>query len=662
MAKSRFRLTHPFKFLIERQFVKGAKYQLLAVAALIGIISFTGGILALPTGNEIQGLGESIWWAFLRLTDPGYLGDDEGTMRRIISTFLTVSGYVVFLGALVAIMTQWLTSKMEELEQGLTPVAVKNHIVILGWTDRTPSILAELFQSEGKLKRFLARFGTTKLRIVILAENSSAKLTQELKLNRLIGKRADEIILRTGDPLQSEHLLRADCYNASAIIIPSHKQGLQDIVSADVETIKTLLSLSKNPKIKDNLQLPYVVAEIQNEKKITIARRSYPGPLEVISGDSIISRLIAQNIRHAGLSEVYDELLTRGNKSDLYTREHEELSGKKISEIEHLFPKSIVLGVIRIVNSEYIPLLNLRDDAIIEEKDRIVLLANSHDDTNPVKRRVSKKEGDEVEPDSDIESEPAPISDPAVVSAEAKKVLILGWNNRIPALISEIGSYNDVKFDVCIVSILSVKDRKKKIDQYGGFTSKVTCSHIEADFIEEAELRAISPQSFDQVLFLSSDLLADGEEADARTIVGKVLLDEILENETKKPQVLLELANADNNNLIKSRHSEVIISSVILSHLLAQVAIRRELQSIYTELFTVGGAEIEFKDLAHYNLLPGEYSFSEIAAIAARHGETAMGVKRGYSKEGDKKLMLNPPKNYSFQLAEDDQIVVLMTY
>ena len=656
MAKSRFRLTHPVKFLIERQFVKGAKYQLLAVAALIGLISLAGGILALPTGNEIQGLGESIWWAFLRLTDPGYLGDDEGTMRRIISTFLTVSGYVVFLGALVAIMTQWLTSKMGELEQGLTPVAAKNHIVILGWTDRTPSILVELFQSEGKLKRFLARFGTSKLQIVILAENSSAKLTQELKSNRMIGKRADEIILRTGNPLQSEHLLRADCYNASAIIIPSHKQGFQDILSADVETIKTLLSLSKNPKVKDSSQLPYVVAEIQNEKKITIARRSYPGPMEVISGDSIISRLIAQNIRHEGLSEVYDELLTRGNKSDLYAREHEELTGKKISEIELLFPKSIVLGVVRIVNSEFRPLLNLRQDVIIEEKDRIVLLANSHDDTNPVKIRAK------IEGSDGSKLKHAHHTDQTVASAETKQILILGWNNRIPALISELGSYNDVKFDVSIVSILSVNDRKKKIDQYGSFVSKVTCSHIEADFMEEAELRAIGPQSFDQVLFMSSDLLADSEEADARTIVGKVLLDEILENETNKPKVLLELANADNNNLIKSRNSEVIISSVILSHLLAQVAIRRELQSIYTELFTVGGAEIEFKNLAHYNLLPGEYSFIEIAKIATRYGETALGVKRGYRKEGEKKLMMNPPKNHSFQLTEDDNFVVLMTY
>ncbi|MEX0661617.1 MAG: hypothetical protein WEA58_09320 [Balneolaceae bacterium] len=653
MDKSKFRLTHPLKFFIERQFVKGAQYQLLAVAALIGFISLVGGLLAMPSGEIDGSLSESVWWAFLRLTDPGYLGDDEGTIRRIISTFLTISGYVVFLGALVAIMTRWLTSKMQELEQGLTPVAIKNHIVILGWTDRTSSIVVELFQSTGKLKRFLARFGASKLQLVILAENSSAKLTQELKSDRNIGGRADEIIFRTGDPLQSEHLLRVDCYNASAIIIPSHKQGPQHFISADVETIKTLLSLSSNPKVKDASHLPYVVAEIQDEKKINIARRSYLGPMEVISGNSIISRLIAQNIRHIGLSEVYTELLSKGVKSDLYTREHEELTGKSISQIEQLFPKSIVLGLVRLENSVLTPMLNVGDEVLIQENDRIVFLANTHDDTDPVKQSAKKTGGtDTVMQRKKVEKK--------AVNNKSKKVLILGWNNRIPALINELGSYQDIKFDVTMVSMVPVSERKRKIDHHGGYVSKVTITHFDDDFMDEMALREIKPQAYEHILFMSSDLLSDVEEADARTIVGKVLLDEILEEEKSSPQILLELANADNINLIKSHKSEVIISPVILSHLLAQVALRRELHTIYTELFTVGGAEIEFRQLSQYNLKPGEYSFSDIEKSAAEYGETALGINKGY-RSGNKKLTLNPSKNHTMKLTQEDCFVVLMT-
>ena len=657
MKNSKFRLTNPFRFLIERQFVKGAQYQLLAVVALIGLISLIGGILAYSIGQSEWGFGESVWWAFLRLTDPGYLGDDKGTFLRVVSTFLTVSGYVVFLGALVAIMTQWLNSKMEELEQGLTPVAVKNHIVILGWTNRTHPIVVEFFESVGKMKRFLARLGERKLKLVILAENSSAQLTTQLKSDRLIGKRADEVIFRTGDPLQMEHLLRVDCYNASAIIIPSHNSEFQDLVSADVETIKTLLSLSSNPKIKDKSQLPYVVAEIQDEKKLTVARRAYPGPIEIIAGDSIISRLIAQNIRHVGLSDVYAGLLSRGIISDLYTREHPELVGKSIGEAKNLFPKAIVLGLVRVKSPNFTPMLNISDDTLIQKSDRIVLLANTYTDTDPVRDAKNNLTSKSAKSDDDKISTLAP---PVKLK---KRLLILGWNNRLPALISEFGSYDDREFQVSMVSVLSANERKKLVNQHGGFTSNVDCTYFEADYMVEAQLREIDPGSYDHIILLSSSNLEDTQEADARTIVGKVLLEEILQGTDSQPQILIELANPDNSTLVAGTVTEMIVSPIILSHLLAQVALRRELQSIYTELFTVGGAEIEFRNPERYGIKPGQYTFHKIAQIASEFGETALGVCRNKKNaERKNKLILNPPKHEHISLTENDELVVLMTY
>jgi hypothetical protein len=657
MKKTKFRLTNPFRFLIERQFVKGAKYQLLAVVALIGLISLFGGILAFYIGGPGWGFGESVWWAFLRLTDTGYLGDDEGTLRRIVSTFLTVSGSVVFLGALVAIMTQWLNSKMEELEQGLTPVAVKNHIVILGWTNRTHPIVVEFFESVGKIKRFLATFGARKLRLVILAENSSAQLTRNLKTDQLIGKRADEIIFRTGDPLKMEHLLRVDCYNASAIIIPSQNSKFQDLVSADVETIKTLLSLSNNPKIKDKSHLPYVVAEIQDEKKLTVARRAYPGPLEIISGDSIISRLIAQNVRHVGLSDVYEALLSRGNTSDLYIREHSSLEGESVGEIRHLFPNAIVMGLIRVEETKFIPMLNRPDDTIINESDRIVLLANTYHDTEVV--RESKKL-------SNHKTSPKPIKTKTSLNTPVKtrkRLLILGWNNRLPALISEFGSYEDREIQVTMVSVLAAKDRKKMVYHHGGFTANVESDYVEADYMVEAELRKIDPGSYDHIILLSSSILEDTQEADARTIVGKVLLEEILEGSDRRPQILIELADPANSTLVGGSGTEMIVSPIILSHLLAQVALRRELQTIYTELFTVGGAEIEFRNPDRYGMETGNYTFLEIAGIASDFGETALGIcKNKKNSELKNKLILNPPKNDHITITEKDELVVLMTY
>lgn len=87
MRKNHFRIKERILFFLERQFIKGAHFQLLFVAALIGVISLVGGLLITPVEDTPDSLGEVVWWAFLRLTDPGYLGDDEGVLFLLFLPF-----------------------------------------------------------------------------------------------------------------------------------------------------------------------------------------------------------------------------------------------------------------------------------------------------------------------------------------------------------------------------------------------------------------------------------------------------------------------------------------------------------------------------------------------------------------------------------------------
>ena len=254
----RLRFIDRLKFFVERQFVKGASYQLLIVVAVIGLISLLGGMLVLPLGEYDEHLGNAVWWAFLRLTDPGYLGDDEGTWRRIVSTWLTVSGYVVFLGALVAIMTRWLIDIMEHLELGLTPVSLKNHIVILGWNNRTVPLLRELVMSTSRLGRFMRERDIKRLKIVVLSEQVSSEQIQLLRADPGIGKRSKDIILRSGSPLQPEALHRVACLQAAAVIIPNESHGPDSLVTSDVESLKALLSIHSQARERKQLSLIHI--------------------------------------------------------------------------------------------------------------------------------------------------------------------------------------------------------------------------------------------------------------------------------------------------------------------------------------------------------------------------------------------------------------------
>ncbi|MEB3736017.1 hypothetical protein ULF88_22430 [Halopseudomonas pachastrellae] len=203
------------------------------VAAFIALISLVGGWLVYPSSGEGD-LADSVWWAFLRLTDPGYLGDDEGTWRRIVSTVLTLSGYVVFLGALVAIMTRWLIAMMVKLEQGLTPVTVTDHIVILGWTNRTIPLVQEILDVNGGIQRLL------KARLTKRCDWSSSprRLLPNTCMNcapSVIRRNMGNIILRSGTALQPEDLDRAACLQAAVVLIPGRMQTAGGLVSSDVE-------------------------------------------------------------------------------------------------------------------------------------------------------------------------------------------------------------------------------------------------------------------------------------------------------------------------------------------------------------------------------------------------------------------------------------------
>lgn len=636
-------------FTLERQLVKGAQYQLLVVAALIGMISIIGGLLVIPTDTPSQSLGEAVWWAFLRLTDPGYLGDDEGNWRRFISTLLTIAGYVIFLGSLVAIITTWMNRKIRHLEQGLTPVTANNHIVILGWSNRTIHIAAEIFQSSGRLKRMFEKFNIKKLKLIVLSEEVGPFQMQELKDNPMIGRRAHEIILRTGVAIDREHLRRVDALNAAVIIIPSLAYDRKELINPDVETIKCLLSLNAEARQFNFTTLPYVIAEIQDDHKINAAIRSYSGPLEIIGSNAIISRLMAQNIRHPGLSQVYNELLSQLTKNNIFTQEFPETVNQPIGTIKKAFTKAIVLGIVREENGRYIPYLNTDENEIIKEKDQLILIARNFSDL-------------ELEKDL-IEKDRNHLPKKKALTVEEQtgiiRILVLGWNEHVPSLIEELTTYEDESYYIRIVSLKPLQDRKKDFGLVNEGHERIDIDHVVADYLRESVIKRIEAETFDHILMVSSDRMEEEEEADARTMVGFVLLEEVLEKSVKKPSILLELADPSNESLLKPFQSEVIISPMILSHLLASIAMQRELYSIYNELFTVGGPEIIFRSIEEYGIKVPMATFSELESQASSYGETALGVFM--QGEKGKRLVLNPSKDESINLSEIDSLVILTT-
>lgn len=649
MARSQFprlRLLNRLQFTLERLFVRGVSFQLLLVAGLIGLISLIGGALVLPVTADAGHFGEVVWWAFLRLSDPGYLGDDEGAWRRIVSTILTVAGYVVFLGALVAILTQWLNTRMRRLESGLTPVATRNHIVVLGWSNRTLPIVGEILQSEGRVRRFLLRQHASRLRLVVLCDEVTAWHAQALRDDPAIGARGRHIVLRSGTPLALDDLERVDSLNAAAIIVPSASTGAS--TSADVATIKALLSLSSHPAAALR-PLPYVVAEIQDQRKVAVAQRAYRGPLELVSGNSLISRLLAQNLRNAGLSRVYGELLSHQVGAGVFVREAGSVAGSTFLAAAARYRRAVLCGLVRPRGEVFEPILNPAPDTLIGADDRLVFVAHDYDDIVP-------QAGAPVPP-----AEAAPIRHAGADAGEGvRRVLVLGWNSRVLALLAEFASYDDERFDVTLVSMISARSREAMCEGEGSLAA-LAIRHVEADYVLEDVLRGLDPGSYDNVLLVSSERLNSEEEADARAVMAYLLLEALLEDQLEDrntpPDVLLEIQDPDNALLLAGRPVEVMVSPKLLAHIVAQVALRRELRVVFDALLMSDGPEVMLRRVEDY---PGVLDCPDFGAAAYRirqGGDTLVGI---HHRDGDV-LRLSPPADAPCALSGDDRLVVLAT-
>ncbi len=199
------RIKNSLIFRLEQVMVRGALSRFALMLVLVGLVALAAGILIRQLVPGFESLGDAVWWAFEHIVVPEYVDGDEGVAKLTVGTVLIVLGSILFAGAVIAILVQWLDETIEHLQLGLTPVTLDSHIILAGWTSRTPSILEEILASQGRVERFLRRRGARRrLHVALLAEKADASLREQIRLQ--LGRRWNprQIILRSGTPLLLE--------------------------------------------------------------------------------------------------------------------------------------------------------------------------------------------------------------------------------------------------------------------------------------------------------------------------------------------------------------------------------------------------------------------------------------------------------------------------
>ena len=663
------RLLNRVYYLIESLLMRGTTFQVFLVVLVIFGISLVGGLaLEVFRPGYRPDLAQSIWWAFLRLSDPGYLGDDSGTAPVVISTILTVAGYVVFLGSLVAIMTNRLNRLMEDLSAGLSPIFEEDHILIIGWNGRIHSLVEEIVHAEERVKR---RLGRSRLpAVVVLTREFEPEMVQELqeKLDPSVRNEC-RLIVRAGNPLEAESLERVDFKRASSIILVSPYEQASNRHLADIQLVKILLSLKAETRGVDFDDLPNIVLEIGNpSNKLLAERAGWAHKTEAIATEEFISRLVGHTLRNPGLSSVYNHLLTDTFGESIFLRHVHQLNlqGYTLRETVELFDRAIPLGVLRASDDEAakekrLRLLNL--DARLRGDDELIVVAPKLD---AIRTRV--------------ETTPVPTGDEEVLveqTTEArrmrdadedqpeKRLMFVGWTHLLNPILRELADY-DSYFHVTIVSDLPREDCRKRLrlDSDRMANIMVQCRQVAIDDPDAAE--ELRPEETDHIVLFSSELSDDPLMADAESIMAfqqfRQRLEQLDVPDADAPTFVIELNDEDNRDLFKfGAYHDVIMTQEINSHLLSQVGVRRALAWIYEELFTQEGPEIRLQPMKE--LLGGQTSasltFRQLQERCLADDAVALGVRHTEPQSDGRRVHLNPERDESMPLSEDDQVIVV---
>jgi hypothetical protein len=245
-----------------------------------------------------------------------------------------------------------------------------------------------------------------------------------------------------------------------------------------------------------------------------------------------------------------------------------------------------------------------------------------------------------------------------VVSPE--RTLVLGWNRHAAAVVRELDAYVAPGSEV-----LAVSDLDRVLPETSGVAdlANITLTGRLASTTKRPVLDGLDIQSFDHVIVLCESDDRDPDMADARTLLTLLHLRDIGSACGRNFSIVSEMLDERNRELAEvAQADDFIVSSRVLSLLLAQIAETPDLADVFRDLFDPDGAEIYLRDASVYVQAGRELSFATVQAAAQARGEVALGYRvaaRAADAGSRYGVVLNPGRDARITFGVGDKVVVL---
>jgi len=630
------KLQENIRYLIDQAFARKFVGQsllfvtLVVSVTLIGMTAMFFGLFS-EDNNDIRtiprdidaGFMDSLWWSLnqvMRL--PGFK-DAYGATTPVVlySLFLSLMGLVVF-SVLISLINNTMRTRIEELRKGDSPVLERGHVLLLGWNNKVFSILQQLARLQPGVK------------VVILAPREIDMMQEQLRVAG-IQREQIKVVLRSGVPSNHGELDRVAVNRAASVIVLATDAD-------DSEAIKTMVLLATRQDWSD--APPILTSEIALERNYELAKIAARNRLHIVSSSRIISKVIVQTVRNPGLADVYSELYSPAGNS-IYVQSMPECTDQPIEQIAYGLSNAIPVGITwdetRDGTIRHAAGLNLEPDYEIADDEKLVLLASGL----PIDYAPASNI-----PESSIYSEGG--SAPHVPA----RVLLIGWTDIIYDILQELDAHSLCGTEVTVLSCSSNEQAEKEIAAHQASVYKnLTLIFKKGDAAAQTAYEDIDLSAFQSIVVLA-DQQDEQEDADTRTLRILLRLSDLRSKHATHAHTVAELLD-ENNRLVLSGLGvdDIVVSSEMVSAQLAQIA-RQEIHApIYRELLSAGGVEISLRPASDYVKLNTDCTFFDLIHAGQQKMEVALGLRLARGS----KVLVNPSRQLSWRLGEEDKVIVL---
>ncbi|XP_038683744.1 ion channel POLLUX-like isoform X3 [Tripterygium wilfordii] len=557
-----------------------------------------------------------------------------------------------------------ISEKVDSLRKGKSEVIEKNHILILGWSDKLGSVLKQLAIANKSVGGGV---------VVVLAERDKEEMEMDIaKLE--FDFMGTSVICRSGSPLILADLKKVSVLKARAIIVLASDENADQLYAlfcnqSDARALRVVLSLTG---VKEGLKGHVVVemSDLDNEPLVKLVGGEL---IETVVAHDVIGRLMIQCALQPGLAQIWEDILGFEN-AEFYIKRWPQLDGMRFGDALISFPDAIPCGV-KVVADKGKIIMNPDDNYLLKEGDEILVIAEDDDTYAPgplpeVHRGFFPK-----------------ISNPPKFP---EKILFCGWRRDIDDMIMVLEAFLARGSELWMFNEVAEKDREKKLTDGGLDISgleNIKLVHRVGNAVIRRHLENLPLETFDSILILADESLEDSiVHSDSRCLATLLLIRDIqskrlpdrdkkstslrlsgfshsswireMQQASDKSIIISEILDSRTRNLVSvSRISDYVLSNELVSMALAMVAEDKQINRVLEELFAEEGNEMCIKPAEFYLFDQEEVCFYDIMVRGRQRNEVVIGYRLASADHA----IINPPQKLEPRKWSLDDVFVVIS-